>query len=123
MNELDSLQELFELLQIKPGIFESSIREDGKRSPDDSSEWTIPESETSQPPPVTVKKETDPADDDDKEEGEIKDDDDDDDENEEADELGTSPNPVNLSITKTTDSDNMDKENEEVTEGTFMIVF
>ncbi|XP_072401943.1 transcription factor Ken 1 [Diabrotica undecimpunctata] len=93
-SELDSIQELFELLQIKSDIWQSSGSEEAKTQSEDDSSWTAQDNENSDP--VTVKKETD---DDEKEEGEIKDDDDDttDDNNLEEQNDG-SPNPVNLSL-------------------------
>ncbi|KAL3289515.1 hypothetical protein HHI36_022932 [Cryptolaemus montrouzieri] len=92
-NELDSIQELFELLQIKPDVWQSST-EEAKTSADDGSHW---DQESELPSPANVKKETE---DDEKEEGEIKDDDDDatNEENINSDTSESSPNPVNLTV-------------------------
>lgn len=99
-SELDSIQELFELLQIKSDTWQSSSTEEAKTQSEDECSWTAPENENSEP---LVKRETD---DEEKEEGEIKDDDDDDtvDENNEERQSSGSPNPVNLSLnTKNTE--------------------
>ncbi|KAJ8984294.1 hypothetical protein NQ317_009778 [Molorchus minor] len=108
-NELDSIQELFELLQIKSDIWQSSNAEEAKCQSEDDSSWTPAENENSES--VLVKRETD---DDEKEEGEIKDDDDEDDsldENNTQEQNNGSPNPVNLSL-NTKNVDNEDKDND-----------
>ncbi|KAK9758531.1 Zinc finger, C2H2 type [Popillia japonica] len=103
-SELESIRELFELLQIKSGVWESST-EDNKKS-DDASSWTHSESDSINQ--VLVKKENESVDDDEKEEGEIKDDEDDDLEDSAVSEgQSSSPNPVNLSLnTKSIDDSN-----------------
>lgn len=93
-SELDSLQELFELLQIKSDMWQSSTTEEAKVHSEDDSSWTATENENSEQ--LLVKHESD---DDEKEEGEIKDDDDDTvDERSIAEQNSGSPNPVNLSL-------------------------
>ncbi|XP_045481710.1 transcription factor Ken isoform X2 [Harmonia axyridis] len=92
-NELDSIQELFELLQIKPDVWQSSTSED-KVPTDDCGNWS---QDLEIPDPNNVKKENEI---DEKEEGEIKDEDDDNtnDENVQSDASQSSPNPVNLTV-------------------------
>lgn len=114
-SELESIQELFELLQIKSDMWQSS--EANKQSVDS---WSHSDNENSMP--IQVKKEAETGDDDEKEEGEIKDDDeDDDDEDEEQDDENndtralterhsTSPNPVNLSLNTKAGDDEQDTE-------------
>lgn len=93
-SELDSIQELFELLQIKSDMWQSSNTEEAKNQSDDGSSWTPTDNENTES--VLVKRETD---DEEKEEGEIKDDEDDTlEENITSEEGGGSPNPVNLSL-------------------------
>lgn len=104
---MDCIQELFELLQIKSDIWQSSSSEEAKTQSEDDSSWTAPENENSDP--ITVKKETD---DDEKEEGEIKDDDEDTTNDNIIEEQNTgSPNPVNLSL-NTKNSNKDEKVNE-----------
>nr|XP_023016064.1 transcription factor Ken 1 [Leptinotarsa decemlineata] len=112
-SELDSIQELFELLQIKSDMWQSSNSEEAKIQSEDESSWAATENENSQP--VLVKRETD---DDEKEEGEIKDDDDDTTEPIISEEQNSgSPNPVNLSLnTKNADGENKDNDYENTTE-------
>ncbi|XP_066254958.1 transcription factor Ken 1 isoform X2 [Euwallacea similis] len=101
-SELESIQELFELLQIKSDVWQSSNSEEAKSQSDDGgSSW---ERDHDPSDAVQIKRETD---DDEKEEGEIKDDDDDPaEESSSQDQNNGSPNPVNLSIsTKNTDKD------------------
>lgn len=107
-SELDSMQELFDLLQIKCDVWDSSNRDDVRRHSDDSSDWTPMENIK-----LPIKKENEGEDDDDdeKEEGEIKDDEDDDSENNQE-ESNTSPNPVNLSLNTKSNSD-VGKENDD----------
>lgn len=104
MSDLDNIQELFELLQIKPGVWESSVKNEEKRPPEEAGDCP---SDT-EPKYPSVKFEEEQAEDDEKEEGEIKDDEEEEPERPEED-APTSPNPVNLSIAKT---ENTDKENE-----------
>lgn len=94
-SELESIQELFELLQIKSDMWQ----------PSDSDRWLHSDSDSIKN--VQVKEEGELGNDDEKEEGEIKDDDDDDDDDDDLlddendDKTGTSstsPNPVNLSL-------------------------
>lgn len=93
-SELDSIQELFELLQIKSDMWQSSTTEEAKVQSEDDSSWTATENENSEQ--LLLKRESD---DDEKEEGEIKDDDDDIiDESSLAEQSTGSPNPVNLSL-------------------------
>lgn len=109
-NELDSIQELFELLQIKSDMWQSSSTEEAKTQSEDDRSWTPTENENSEP--LLVKRETD---DDEKEEGEIKDDDDDEDtvDSNTQEQITGSPNPVNLSLnTKNTDNDDKDNDYE-----------
>lgn len=104
-SELDSIQELFEVLQIKSDIWQSSNPEEAKTQSEDDSSWTAPDNENFDP--ITVKRE---ADEDEKEEGEIKDDDEDDDttdDNIKKEQNSVSPNPVNLSLN--TKNSNMEK--------------
>jgi len=112
-NELDSIQELFELLQIKSDVWESTNREEAKKlSEESSTSWSEGESTK-----ISVKRESDDNnedddDDDDKEEGEIKDDDDDDDNelaNSESGRRSSSPNPVNLSLNSKANESNNDE--------------
>ncbi|XP_017770392.1 PREDICTED: transcription factor Ken [Nicrophorus vespilloides] len=110
-SELDSIQELFELLQIKSDVWESSTREEVKKLGEDS--WTA----SSEPDTATisVKRESEESpEDDEKEEGEIKDDEDEEDEEDpegDQERLSSSPNPVNLSLnTKTTDNSTAENE-------------
>ncbi|CAH1153723.1 unnamed protein product [Phaedon cochleariae] len=117
-SELQSIQELFELLQIKSDVWQSSSSEEAKpQSEDDSS--CAPPSEKDHPDRVHVKRETD---DDEKEEGEIKDDDeddtaDDDDDHNHDEHSSGSPNPVNLSLnTKNNDDEEKDDDYENNTE-------
>ncbi|CAH0562308.1 unnamed protein product [Brassicogethes aeneus] len=99
-SELNSIQELFELLQIKSDMWQSSSTEEAKSQSEDSSSWTPPADNNDR---VLVKRETD---DDEKEEGEIKDDDEEDTEDNLLDESNNgSPNPVNLSLNTKTDED------------------
>nr|XP_022915560.1 transcription factor Ken [Onthophagus taurus]XP_022915561.1 transcription factor Ken [Onthophagus taurus]XP_022915562.1 transcription factor Ken [Onthophagus taurus]XP_022915563.1 transcription factor Ken [Onthophagus taurus] len=100
-SELQSIRELFDLLQIQSGVWESS--EEHKKNEDC---WSQSESDINQ---ILVKKENDSAEDDDKEEGEIKDDDDDDDDNSNHSQ-SNSPNPVNLSL-NTKSSDGKEEDN------------
>lgn len=98
-SELESIQELFELLQIKSDMWQSS--EANKQSVD---AWSHDEDDTARP--VQVKKETDFGDDEEKKEDEMKDDEDDDktQTSTSSERRSTSPNPVNLSLnTKATD--------------------
>ncbi|KAL1492978.1 hypothetical protein ABEB36_011130 [Hypothenemus hampei] len=101
-SELESLQELFELLQIKPDVWQSSNSEEAKCQSDDGGSSWDRDHETSDL--VQIKRESD---DDEKEEGEIKDEDDDPaDDTSSQDQNNGSPNPVNLSIsTKNTEKD------------------
>lgn len=108
-SELESIQELFELLQIKSDVWQSSGSEEAKSQSDDSS-W---ERDHEPSDSVQIKRETD---DDEKEEGEIKDDEDDPmEETSSQDQSNGSPNPVNLSIsTKNNDKDEtaLDQDNQ-----------
>ncbi|XP_060537386.1 transcription factor Ken isoform X2 [Cylas formicarius] len=100
-NDLENIQELFELLQIKSDMWQSSTSEEAKIQSDDSSCW-VPEGENSES--MLIKRE---ADDDEKEEGEIKDYDDDvTDETGSQEQSSESSNPVNLSIS----TKNLEKE-------------
>lgn len=104
---MESIRELFELLQIKSGVWESSA-EENKRS-DDASSWTHSESDSLNQ--VLVKKESESIDDDEKEEGEIKDDEDEDVDDSAASEgRSSSPNPVNLSLNTKTAEEKEDSE-------------
>ncbi|KAJ3639466.1 hypothetical protein Zmor_002826 [Zophobas morio] len=112
-SELDSIQELFELLQIKSDMWQSSTSEEAAKCQAelDSSNWITAENDNRDL--VLVKKETD---DDEKEEGEIKDDDEDDalEDNNTSDDGddGLSPNPVNLSLnTKSLEDDKDNDDN------------
>lgn len=106
---MDSIQELFELLQIKSDVWEST-REDKQRLSEDSQDWSPCENDG--PTIIEVKKEADSIDDDEKEEGEIKDDEDDDGDDSLTQCRSNSPIPVNLSLnTKSSDKDgDTDKE-------------
>ncbi|XP_019753597.1 transcription factor Ken isoform X1 [Dendroctonus ponderosae] len=101
-SELESIQELFELLQIKSDVWQSSNSEEAKSQSDDGGSSWERDNETSDA--VQIKRETD---DDEKEEGEIKDDEDDPAEDTSSqDQSNGSPNPVNLSIsTKNAEKD------------------
>nr|CAI5846513.1 unnamed protein product [Callosobruchus analis] len=92
-SELDSIQELFELLQIKSDMWQSSTTEEAKSQSEEESNWTATENGNAEK--ISVKKETD---DEEKEDGEIKDDEDDDEEEDTADDNNEeqnsgSPNP------------------------------
>ncbi|KAK9889507.1 hypothetical protein WA026_004788 [Henosepilachna vigintioctopunctata] len=102
LNELNCIQELFELLQIKPDVWQSSTSEEAKTPVDDGSRWS---QESEMPNPANVKKETEEEE---KEEGEIKDDEDEvtNEENIQSDTSENSPNPVNLTVhTKSLEDD------------------
>ncbi|KAK5639310.1 hypothetical protein RI129_011802 [Pyrocoelia pectoralis] len=107
-SELESIQELFELLQIKSDMWQSS-EANNKQSIDN---WSHSDNENSMP--IQVKKE-EGEDDEDKEEGEIKDDEED--EEDESNHTPTerrssSPNPVNLSLNTKPPDDEHDTEEE-----------
>ncbi|XP_050313630.1 transcription factor Ken 1 [Anthonomus grandis grandis] len=97
-NELENIQELFELLQIRSDVWrQSSSSEEAKSQSDDGgSSW---ERDNDPSDTIHIKRETDDDNDDEKEEGEIKDDEDDQiGESSSQDQNSESPNPVNLSI-------------------------
>lgn len=106
-SELESIHELFELLQIKSDMWQSSEAND-KQSVDN---WSHSDNENSMP--VQVKTEEN-AEDEDKEEGEIKDDEDEDDESNHTptERRSSSPNPVNLSLNTKPPEDGHDTEEE-----------
>ncbi|XP_018322691.1 transcription factor Ken [Agrilus planipennis] len=113
-SELNSIQELFDLLQIKSDVWQSA--ETKSQTCDNwvgsDNEETVSATATTT---ITVKKETETNDDDEKEEGEIKDDEETEEEGSgeqtELERNSTSPNPVNLSLnTKDTDESNQKSE-------------
>lgn len=117
-SELNSIQELFELLQIKSDMWQSSTTEEAKVQSEDESSWTATENENSEQ--LLVKRESD---DDEKEEGEIKDDDDDIiDESSSAEQNTGSPNPVNLSLNPKS-SNSQDKTNDQDTNSEVCLSF
>lgn len=101
--ELHSIHELFELLQINPDVWQSSLSDEAKTQSEDGSSWT----QSELPNPANVKKENDDDDDDEKEEGELKDDD----EDVPSETSDNSSNPVNLTMNfKEKDSKSPEKE-------------